>query len=130
MILILYILLIALIISTIFLTFSSLTFFSDTKFSITTAILAVVVGGLILGLSLNEASNLRDEKDNFTYKITVPKGEGSKSYYTDNIVEMDDGSVCISDYYTSHGFPSYELKHKTRVLKLNGYTLEGSNTCN
>ena len=125
MILALYILLMALIISTIL-----LVFFVETKFSIITLILALIVGVLTLGLSLNEASNLRDEKDNFTYKITVPKGEGSKSYYTDSIIEIDDGSICINDYYTSHSFPRYELKHKTRVLKLNGYTLEGSNTCN
>lgn len=104
-------------------------FYSDCRYFIIALIWVIVFGSLTGGLSYSAANNLDNEKDDFTYKITVPKGENSRSYYTNNIEEMGDGVICISDYYIVYGFPKYELTHKTRTLKLNGYILEGYNNC-
>jgi len=99
-------------------------------YALVSLILILVFGTLTLGFSIDESNNLEDSKEDFTYKITVPNGNNNKSYYTDSIDIEPNGSICLDDYYISKGFPDYELKHKTRTIKLNGYTLEGPETCN
>lgn len=90
------------------------------------AIISTIVS-IVLGVVV--CQDLNNQKDDFIYKVQVGSGKNSKCYYTDNVEILEDGSICLTDYYEVYSFPLFELRHKTDEILINGYILHGDNVC-